>query len=480
MDKLATPCGQTIGAKCCTSAACALLILVIGLGWPSQSIVSQPSAPGFRVNVPYWPAGAAYPSRSIFWLGQVTPTINSADVRMIYDDSYLKITVHIIDRRLWSDESPTSEDLTKWDAVTLYLDLDGAIDKPLDARTFRFDAQLGAQPDDPERQELYTGSGSRWLAAAVPISVTTSWRGNWPGDDIDDKGWQIDFYLPFTSFGLASPPPPATSWGVALAVHDRDDAAGAPIPDQRWPETLDPNQPATWGQLHFGLPDYTPPLAAPGELITVRHGLQGATVADAHVGGHATCGEGLDHWSEWGEANYAGYDQFNIQNQWDVSDYPCFSKYFVTFPLDALPTGQTIVSATVTLYLFGNAGYQPGEAKVSVIEALTVAADWDEATINWNNAPRALENISRTRVEPVDFFDPGVPYTWNVSRAVADAYTRNIPLRLAFYSADGEYHSGKYFWSSDAAESVRPTLRVQLGKPLTLTETLYAPLVVAQ
>jgi hypothetical protein len=237
------------------------------------------------------------------------------------------------------------------------------------------------------------------------------------------------------------------------------------------------NQPSTWGQLHFGLPTYTPLPATLGETIAVRHGVNGAIVTDAHVGGHATCGAGIDHWSDWGEANYAMYDQINIQNQWDIADYPCFSKYFVTFPLDALPPGKIPISATVTLYLFGNAGYEPGDAQLSVIEALTIAEDWDEATINWNNAPLAVENIARTSVQPVDFFDPGVPYTWDVSRAVAEAYENSEPLRLAFYSADGEYHSGKYFWSSDANESVRPILQVQLGDQEEPVARAYLPLI---
>ena len=101
-----------------------------------------------------------------------------------------------------------------------------------------------------------------------------------------------------------------------------------------------------------------------------------------------------------------------------------------------------------------------------------MAGGWEESSITWNNAPLAVENMAATWVYPVDFFDPGVPYRWDVSRAVAQAYAGGEPLRLALYSADGEYHSGKYFWSSDAGESVRPTLQVLLGDPaFTLSVT---------
>jgi hypothetical protein len=265
---------------------------------------------------------------------------------------------------------------------------------------------------------------------------------------------------------------------LALALHDRDDTSGALIPDQVWPETLSPQQPDTWGQLVFDQPVYNPPLARPGELITIRHGLNGAGVIDAHVGGHGNCGDGLSYWTEWGETNYAGYSQINIQNQWDVADWPCFSRYYVTFPLDALPPDKIVISATLTMYLFGNAGYNPGDAKPSLIQALTVANDWDETTITWNNAPRAAENVASTWVYPVASPPnwPGVSYQWNVSQAVAKAYTTGNGLHLALYSADGDYHSGKYFWSSDAGDLGRPTLRVQLGDLVEVKARVYLPL----
>lgn len=97
--------------------------------------------------------------------------------------------------------------------------------------------------------------------------------------------------------------------------------------------------------------------------------------------------------------------------------------------------------------------------------------------LTWNNAPLATENLGGTWVDPVDFFNPGVPYQWDVSKAVATAYAQQAPLRLAFYSADGAYHSGKYFWSSDADESVRPLLQVRWGEPVSATEQLYLPVI---
>jgi len=286
-----------------------------------------------------------------------------------------------------------------------------------------------------------------------------------PNDNLEDKGWNVSFTIPFTSLGLTSTPSNGTLWGLGVVVHDRDEAGGSPIPDQVWPEYMQSNIPSTWGEMVFGLPVYQSPAALSQKMFTIRQGLNGASVADGHVGGHTTCGEGLDHWSEWGETNYAGYEQINIQNQWDISDYPCFSKFFVTFPLDGLPPNSEIISATLTMHQFGNSW---GEGIVpSWIQVLTVGEDWTEDSLTWNNAPLAVENISGTWVSPmsVPLEWPGVPHHWDVSYAVAKAYAMSTPLRLALYSADGERHSGRYFTSSDIGDwdaEGRPTLRVLL------------------
>jgi hypothetical protein len=55
-----------------------------------------------------------------------------------------------------------------------------------------------------------------------------------------------------------------------------------------------------------------------------------------------------------------------------------------------------------------------------------------------------------------------------VSEAVAEAHMGSTPLRLALYSADGDYNSGKYFYSSDIDDwnaEGRPTLKVVWGYP---------------
>jgi hypothetical protein len=462
-----------------------LLAILLSVLWsrPPKSS-AQIGSSVRRVNMPYLGSGppVEYFEPAVFWFGDVTPTINNADVRMWYYDTYLKLTVHIIDRRVWQDPTPSVATLEEWDAVTLLLDMDGNQGDAPGNNSFRLVTQLGASETDTGRQTAYRGNGSAWVPASVPFTAEGIFRGNWYNDDIDDKGWQLTVVIPFTSFGLSGPPPTGTIWGLGVVVHDRDDASGSAIPDQIWPEQMLPTVPASWGQLHFGRAQFNPPIAIPTGSTTIRQGVNGVTVPDAHVGGNFTCGDGLDHWTEWGVTNYAGSTQINIQNQWDISDYPCFSKYFVTFPLDSIPAGQPVVSAKLLMTMFGNAGGGPwGIPPDSFIQVLTVAEEWNEATLTWNNAPLALENITGTWVKPTQTSEQR-EYYFDVSKAIIEAHQLGQPLRLALYSADGERHSGKYFFSSDSNDwngTVRPTLQVFWGNgcddPGTNCTSYYLP-----
>ena len=417
-----------------------------------------------RVNVPNVSGQPFTPA--IFWLGSVGMTSNYADVRVWYiDDHYIHFVFHIPDRLLWYDAAPSASTLTQWDAVSVLIDLGGNTGQAPAQTSYWFVKQL-FNDGSPGSKAVFRGNGTGWVSDTASFTATSTWRGNYPNDDVWDMGWEADIEIPFSSLGLTGPPASGTRWGLGVIVHDRDDAAGTAIPDQVWPENMQTILPASWGQMQFGLPVFMPQASQVAGTTTVRQGLEGSVVPDAAVGGHTICGDSMNAWTEWGNANYAGYTQFNIQNQWDIADFMCFSKYYVTFPLTSVPAGKGIVSAHVTLNLFGNAGYNPGDAQPSAIDALIVSEDWNESMITWNNAPYATENVSVTWVYPVDASHPAGPYVWDVSYAAADAYAKGQPLRLAFYSTDGDYHSGKYFYTSDSDDwggTVRPTLEVNWG-----------------
>ena len=443
------------------------LLLLGGLIFVRSLPASGQGSAARRVNAPYFDGEVLRWNTAIFWFGRVTPTENYVDVRVGYNDHHVYVRLATFDRRLWYDRSPSPDDLTAWDGATVYLRLDDAIGDALGADCYRFEAQLTWWGPRESHQASYRGDSGNWAMATVPFTTTSSWRGSAPNDDADDRGWVLEYVIPFDSLGLDGPSPQRTAWSLALGLHDRDDAEGTPMADKVWPEAMEPRQPSTWGHLVFGMPVYGPPFVIPVETLTIRHGLDGSIVSDADVGGSSTCGEGIDFWTEWGETNYAGKGFLNIQNQGDVADWPCYSKYYITFPLDDLQPDRVVLSATLTLHKFGQAG-APGQAYPSLIQVLTVAEDWDEATLTWNNAPLAVENVAATRVEPVpDPGWPGTPFTWDVTGAVAEAHAAGEPLRLALYSADTAYHSGKYFVSSDSTiQEGRPTLRISMGAPL--------------
>jgi len=393
------------------------------------------------------------------------------DVRVGYNAEHLLIRVGVFDRRLWYDPTPLPGELTDWDAVTLYLDLDGNIGTVPDGTSRRFDAQLNWWESRENYQAAYQGSGSGWEQSSLSFTTSSGWRGDAPNNGTDDRAWNLTYYIPFGELGLSGEPVQGTVWGLAVAVHDRDEGTGPFEPEQVWPETMVSTQPATWGQLAFGMPTFEPQAAVPDDTITVRHGLDGATVVDADVGGSSTCGSsaGPDYFPTWGSLQYPGKTFLNIQNLGDTGDWPCFSRTYVTFPLDAIPPGKVIISATLTMYQWGNAGegYDPGP-QPSLIQVLTVGEDWDENTITWNNAPWAVENIASTWAGVFPTW-PGEPRTWDVAGAVVDAYAAGTPVRLALYESDWNYHSGKYFVSSDADEwskERRPALAITYGRAL--------------
>jgi hypothetical protein len=431
---------------------------------------SPNSDQGARVNAPYFDGGIPWEQTAIAWFGNVTPTDNYTDIRIGYNDNEILIQLEIFDRRLWYDTTPSLADLTNWDAITLYINTEGNHVTNLDEYSYKFIAQLNWWEDRGDFQAVYRGGSSGWQPTSLQFEAKTGWRGDAPNNDNDDRGWVVSFYIPFTELGLQSKPNDGYIWGAAIELHDRDDQQGTPISTKTWPPILNANQPNTWNQIHFGLSVWTPPQATNLQSVSIRHNLNGAFVEDAHVGGHTVCGQDYspDFFDGWGDANYSGYDQINIQNQADVADWPCFSKFYITFPLADIPQGKIITSAEFVFYQFGNS--DPSQAQHSLIQVLTINQDWDEDTLTWNNAPLAQENISQAWVDPVVTFPgwPGVEWRWNISPAVAQAYQAKQPLRLALYDADTAYHSGKYFISSDTGEwnaTGRPTLIVTYGDP---------------
>ncbi|UCH58583.1 MAG: hypothetical protein JSV61_10215, partial [Anaerolineales bacterium] len=234
------------------------------------------------------PNEAPYPSHAIFWYGKVDEYHNNTDVRIIYYPQGISFTLHIIDRLHWIDTTPTPGEIKDWDSVSVYLNMNDLFPATPQTTSYRFDIQLGGF------YTIYKGNGSFWEKMTnVPVNIQTGWRGSQgPNSNVDGKGWQADLYIPFSSLGLAAPPPQNSIWGLAVTTYDRDDAAGIFRFTKTWPTSMQPDNPSTWGEMSFGWKPFNYPSAIPTGKTVLRHGLNNIIVRDGEVGGHTTCGEG--------------------------------------------------------------------------------------------------------------------------------------------------------------------------------------------
>ncbi len=412
---------------------------------------------------------------SIFWFGRATSAGDSSndyvDVRVAYDSQAFYVVATVVDYYLWYDPNGTSDPRT-YDAFALYLDRNGdhAASPQTDDYVFVSGFRFWPSTNDVRWHRQARGTGSGWDETWQPSPAWTDAIGDrfyksGPNDNSDlDAGWATTLTIPWATLGLNGPPSAGTTWGLGAVLYNRNDLPpSGTVPPEIWPETFSSTSPASWGDLAFDPPSYQPAPASIEGTTVIRRGLNG-TVTDAYVGGGGTCSGGI----------YGGGDTPHptdglfVQNESDISDFPCFSKSYLQFDLSAIPPGKEIISASLLIYQFG--GSNPSQAQPSWIQLFAVTDSWDENTLTWTNAPLAAENLSGAWSDPITSFPgwPGVPVTWDASKLVADAYARGKPANLVLYSADTAYDSGKYFVSSDAGDwdaAGRPTLTVVWGEP---------------
>ena len=296
----------------------------------------------------------------------------------------------------------------------------------------------------------------------VIYRMTAGWEfGERCGAGLADcRGWTASILVPWSEFG------------------------SQPLQGAEWPLSLSANGGIWTGVLHWGLPDYAEQTAPHTQTVALP------LSADSTVGGGTDCGapDYLNYFTAWGERNWGSSPYVNVQNQWDVADWPCYSKYYARWNLADLPAGAKVVSATVELRQFGNPGYgaayDDDGTQDTVMQVYEVNKLWDEFTISWDNAPALGENISRTLVKPIDitcggnnYCSPGILYRFDVTaivqRALAGGRTWSS---MGLYTSAGQYHSGKYFWSREGAEP--PVVRIAYtggGKTIPLVEGIPTP-----
>jgi len=438
-------------------------------GHVSGSYAKAASPSSQQFNIPYFHSPVPFNQTAIFWFGDVSSSDNYINVRMGYNDSELYIDLHIVDRYLWYDPNGKSPNLNMGDTSTVYLNTTQNGSSSPDRFSYKFIAQVDWYQPRTYYQKAYQGNGSGWAPSSIPFTTVSGWRGSGFNGN-QDAGWTMTYHLPFSSLGWSGPPAQGAAWKLAVKVQNQDSPNNKQLTYKWWPASANDTTPSNWGTLVFGMPAYQSPHTSHPSNYEIRNGFNNQVVTDAMVGGSLNCfNQGLNRWTQFGNQTYPGAVRVNIQNEWDISDWNCFSKFYITFPLSLLPSGKAVISAKVTLYEWGNAG--GSGPNPSLIQVATVGQDWNPATISWNNAPLLQEDISRTVVNVMPtkkVTPPGEPYTWDVSQAVADAYATKQPLRLAFYSSDSAYSTAKYFFSSSVGSwnaNGRPALQVALGTP---------------
>jgi hypothetical protein len=277
------------------------------------------------------------------------------------------------------------------------------------------------------------------------------------------RGWSAFAFFPWSDFG--GKPGAGAVWPLRVLFADAD--LGGAASQAAWP-------PVGNGTVRWGLPNYGGRSEAGAQVIKAQFN------ADSMVGGGTDCGpdDYPDYFPSWGNRNYGAVPYANTQMQWDIADWPCYAKYYASWSLADLPAGAQVISATVEMRQFGNPGYGSGYAedgtKDTVIQVFDVDKPWEEMGISWDNAPVPMENTARTLVKPIDvtcggksYCSPGIPYTFDVTEIVkrAQADGRNW-ASLALYTAAGQYHSGKFFWSREGQEPPVVSMAYVMGAPV--------------
>ncbi len=423
---------------------------------PTPTVAPIGSSAVKKINVPDFGADVVRFARSaLFWFGSVDNTNNYTDVRMGFNDAGVSARAQVFDSRLWYQTTGANPaNLEQYDSLALYITHPGGEYKIITGPSHGT-TRTGYQA-------IYRRVTGNWALQTSSLTTRSGWRGNAFNDNVEDRGWWVEMDIPYASIGLSAKPAVGTSFDMTAELFDRDTNTAGLIPSKTWV-----------GKLVFGAPTYNSGGTPRTGNTTITTGM------DAQVGGGANCSEGLQpYFDNVGSKIWGNVTQINIQNQMDVADWPCYSKYYAKFGLESVPAGKTIISATFKLHQFGNAGdithvppYVPHDSQ---IHAFSIKDDWNESTINLNNAPAALENVSVTTVTPIwdetgNTFAgwPGREISFDVSAAVAAAYAEGRSANLALYSSDGDYHSGKYFSTFDTENwnaAARPKLEIVWGE----------------
>ncbi|MBI3960934.1 MAG: DNRLRE domain-containing protein [Chloroflexi bacterium] len=116
------------------------------------------------------------------------------------------------------------------------------------------------------------------------------------------------------------------------------------------------------------------------------------------------------------DANHGAEGTFFIYN----ADAETIARVFLQFPLDSLPTGAEILSATLSLSLFE---FSTAAGKEAVMELIQPGAVWDEETLTWNKQPDIDAGAGQAALI-LSPFAPGAVDSFDVTDLLRQALAR--------------------------------------------------------
>ncbi len=143
-----------------------------------------------------------------------------------------------------------------------------------------------------------------------------------------------------------------------------------------------------------------------------------------------------------------------------VGNYPgTTSDVYVVWSVASIPTGSTIINASMELYLYDR---YPDSTEIEAI-ARRVTGSWTETGITWNNAPSTTAAGSSLATIPID--DTGLWIYWNIAEIV-DAWVNGGSANQGVSIKPAGPFGFVLFYSKEfATASLRPRLVIEYTPP---------------
>jgi parallel beta-helix repeat protein len=149
-------------------------------------------------------------------------------------------------------------------------------------------------------------------------------------------------------------------------------------------------------------------------------------------------------------------DNYNFYVGWDDNTAYLAQRAYLKFNLSGIPSGSTILSATLYAYTkYGASNGPPSyDPRTIVIGAENVSNDtWNESTLCWDNRPPMGPTVLDSKT--VDNTE-NILYSWDVTSYVQSELTGDKTASVGLISENENTDASLWFYSKDASYSGEP------------------------